>query len=129
MLGAGPPQGDGQAGRVEDGGGVVADEPLELGGERGAAQLVEHLSSLRPNSSGRTRLTITAASSTEVSLATRPASSMVSLTGISSGVVTMTRPVVAGSERMSRIQSVWERMSPTFTRSLMAWGAASCPTM
>ena len=54
---------------------------------------------------------------------------MVSLTGISSGVVTMTSPVWAGSERMSSIQSVWERISPTRTSSLMAWGAASWPTM
>ncbi len=87
------------------------------------------VSSLRPNNSGSTRFTITAASSTEVSVATFPANSMVSLTGISSGVVTITRPVVAGSERISRIQSVCERISPTLTRSLMAWGAASCPTM
>ena len=30
---------------------------------------------------------------------------------------------------MSSIQSVWERISPTLTRLLMAWGAASWPTM
>ncbi len=86
-------------------------------------------SSLRPNSSGRTRFTITVARSTDVSFETRPASSMVSLTGISSGVVTMTRPVVAGSDRISTSQSVCDRMRPTFTRSLMAWGADSWPTM
>ena len=86
-------------------------------------------SSPRPNSSGSTRLTTTADSRTVVSAATRSASSRVSDTGISSGVVTATRPVRRGSERMSSIQSVWSRISPTFTRSLMAWGAASWPMM
>ena len=66
---------------------------------------------------------------TVVSSRTRPASSMVSLTGISSGVHTASRPVVAGSDSISSIQSVCERISPTLTSSLMAWGAASWPTM
>ena len=35
------------------------------------------------------------------------------MTGISSGVATTTAPVVAGSVRMSIIQSVWSRTSPT----------------
>ena len=58
----------------------------------------------------------------------RPTSSMVSLTGISSGADTMTAPVIAGSDSISTIQSVWSRTRPTFTSSLMAWGAASCAT-
>ena len=74
-------------------------------------------------------MTTTADSCTVVSSRTRVASSMVSLTGISSGVHTATRPVWCRSERISSIQSVWERMSPTLTRSLMACGAANCPTM
>ena len=64
-----------------------------------------------------------------VSVRTLSASSIVSLTGISSGVHTATSPVVCGSDRISSIQSVWERMSPTLTRLLMAWGAASRPMM
>ncbi len=72
---------------------------------------------------------MTADMRTVVSSRTRWTSSSVSLTGISSGVHTATRPVWRGSERMSSIQSVWLRMRPTLTRSLMAWGAASCPTM
>ena len=36
MPGAGPAQGDGQAGRVEHGRGVDLHEPLELGGHRRA---------------------------------------------------------------------------------------------
>ena len=59
----------------------------------------------------------------------RSSSSMVSLTGISSAVVTMTTPVWAGSSRMSSIHLVWSRTRPTWTRSLMACGAASWPTM
>ena len=74
-------------------------------------------------------MTTTADMRTVVSSRTRCASSRVSLTGISSGVHTATRPVWRGSERMSSIQSVWLRMRPTLTRSLMAWGAASWPTM
>ena len=74
-------------------------------------------------------MTTTADSCTVVSSLTRSASSMVSLTGISSGVHTATRPVVCGSERISSSQSVWERMRPTLTRLLMAWGAASRLTM
>ena len=53
-------------------------------------------SSPRPNSSGSTRLTTTAARSTPVSSSRRPASSMVSVTGISSGVVTMSTPGAGG---------------------------------
>ena len=64
-----------------------------------------------------------------VSALIRPASSMVSLTGISSGVHTATRPVVRESDRISSIQSVCDRIRPTFTRLLMACGAASWPTM
>ena len=74
-------------------------------------------------------MTTTADMRTVVSSRTRFASSSVSLTGISSGVHTATSPVWRGSERMSSIQSVWLRISPTLTRSLMAWGAASWPMM
>ena len=66
---------------------------------------------------------------TVVSSRTLATSSRVSLTGISSGVQTATRPVWRSSERISSIQSVWPRISPTLTRSLMAWGAASWPMM
>ena len=86
-------------------------------------------SSWRPKSSGSTRFTTTADSCTVVSSRTRSASSMVSFTGISSGVHTAARPVWLGSERICSIQSVCERMRPTFTNSLMACGAASCPMM
>ncbi len=86
-------------------------------------------SSWRPKSSGSTRFTTTADSCTVVSSRTLAANSMVSLTGISSGVHTATRPVVWRSERMSSNQSVWDRMSPTLTRLLMVWGAASRLTM
>ena len=34
-----------------------------------------------------------------------------------------------GSERISSSQSVWDRIRPTLTRLLMAWGAASWPMM
>ena len=70
-----------------------------------------------------------AARSTLVSSRTRPDSSTVSLTGISSGVVTITSPVVTGSLRMSMSQPVCWRTRPTFTSSLMACGAASWPMM
>ena len=64
-------------------------------------------SSPRPNSSGSTRFTTTAARSTDVLLAVRcRASSIASVTGISAGFVTMTTPVRAGSFRMSSIQRV-----------------------
>ena len=59
-----------------------------------------------------------------VSASRRAISSSVSETGISSGTVTMTTPVWAGSVRMSIIQSVWLRTTPTLTRSLIATGAA-----
>ena len=64
-----------------------------------------------------------AATSTEVSAFTRPSSSIVSVIGISSGVVTITSPVRTGSDRMSIIQSVWSRTSPTWTSSRIALGA------
>ena len=86
-------------------------------------------SSRWPKSSGNTRLTTTADMRTVVSARTRSTSSSVSFTGISSGVHTATSPVWRGSERMSSIQSVWLRIRPTLTRSLMAWGAASSPMM
>ena len=54
---------------------------------------------------------------------------MVSVTGISSGVHTASSPVMVGSDSMSSIQSVCDRISPTRTSPLTAWGAASCPTM
>ena len=53
---------------------------------------------------------------------------MVSVTGISSGVATTTRPVRTGSERIASIQSVCERMRPTWTSVLIACGAARWPT-
>ena len=72
MPGARAPQGDRQAGRVEDGGGVVpAPSLLSSADTPGRHSSLKTSSSLRPNSSGSTRLTITAASSTEVSSATR----------------------------------------------------------
>ncbi len=95
----------------------------------GAPRASKTRSSWRPKSSGRTRLTTTAESSTVVSSRTRSASSIVSVTGISSGVHTTTSPVVCGSDSRSTIQSVCERMSPTLTRLLMAWGADSRPMM
>ena len=95
----------------------------------GARSCSKISSSRCPKSSGRTRLTTTADMRTVVSSRTLVASSSVSLTGISSGVQTATRPVWRSSERMSSIQSVWLRISPTLTRSLMACGAASCPMM
>ena len=55
-------------------------------GARARAARSNTSSSPRPNSSGSTRFTTTAARSTLVSCAMRPASSIVSLTGISSGV-------------------------------------------
>ena len=64
-----------------------------------------------------------------VSSLTRVASSMVSVTGISSGVQTASSPVIAGSDSISSIQSVWLRISPTLTSPFTACGAASCPTM
>ena len=54
---------------------------------------------------------------------------MVSVTGISSGVHTASRPVMAGSDSISSIQSVWLRIIPTRTRPFTAWEAASWPTM
>jgi hypothetical protein len=86
-------------------------------------------SSRWPKSSGSTRLTTTADSRTVVSSFTSGHQLEVSFTGISSGVVTATRPVFWASERMSSIQSVWLRIRPTLTRSLMACGAASWPMM
>ena len=74
-------------------------------------------------------MTTTADMRTVVSSRTRVDNSSVSLTGISSGVHTAINPVWRGSERMSSIQSVWLRISPTLTRSLIAWGAASWPMM
>ena len=84
-------------------------------------------SSRRPNSSGSTLLTITPARNTSVSVRNRSASSMVSLTGISSGAETMTAAVMAGSLNMSTIHPVWSRTRPTLTSSLIACGAASWP--
>src|SRR5262245_8893828 len=95
----------------------------------GARRRSNTSSSARPNSSGSTRLTTTAVSSTFVSACTRPASSMVSTTGISSVVVTITRPVTSGSSRMARIHRVWSLTTPTCTSSWIVCGAASCPTM
>ena len=74
-------------------------------------------------------MTTTPASSTVVSSRTRVASSMVSVTGISSGVHTASSPVMAGSDSISSIQSVWLRIRPTLTSPLTACGAASWPTM
>ena len=51
------------------------------------------------------------------------------MTGISSGVVTTTMPVRAGSSRMSSIQRVWSRTMPTWTSSLITRGAATWATM
>ena len=79
--------------------------------------------------SGGVGKTTTAARSTTVSSARRSASSIVSWTGISSGAETMTTPVCSGSPRMSIIHPVWSRTRPTWTSSLIACGAASCPTM
>ncbi|CAB4866490.1 unannotated protein [freshwater metagenome] len=85
-------------------------------------------SSARVKSSGRTRLTNTAPSGTSSSLRARPTKSIVSLTGISSGVVTTLRAVIAGSARRSVIHSVCERIGPTLTKSFMASGAPNCAT-
>ena len=103
-----------------------SDSTRSASGSRSCSKIS---SSRWPKSSGRTRLTTTAEVRTVVSSRTRVTSSSVSVTGISSGVQTATSPVWRSSERMSSIQSVWLRISPTLTRSLMAWGAASCPTM
>ena len=72
---------------------------------------------------------MTAARSTSVSARSRPDSSIVSLTGISSGAATMTTPVLAGSSSTSSIHDVWLRTRPTDTSSLIPLGAASWPTM
>ncbi len=125
-----PPHGDGEAGRLEHGRhGAHRPAPTACARPPAGAAARRSPPRARPKSSGRTRLTTTADMRTVVSSRTRCSSSRVSLTGISSGVHTATRPVWRGSERMSSIQSVWLRISPTLTRSLMACGAASWPMM
>ncbi len=72
---------------------------------------------------------MTAPSGTESSARARPTSSIVSLTGISSGVATTLRLVTEGSESSSTIQSVCSRTMPTETSSWIARGASSWPMM
>ena len=83
----------------------------------------------RSNSAGSTRLATTADGVTPVSRSRRSSSSIVSDTGISSGVVTTTSPVTAGSSRMSVIHLVCSRTRPTLTSSLITRGAAIWATM
>ena len=126
---AGAAQRDGQPGRLEHGGHVAAG-PLgqhPLGVQR--AQLLEDLLLALAEQLGQDAVDDDGRMRTVVSSRTLVTSSRVSLTGISSGVHTATSPVWRGSERISSIQSVWLRISPTLTRSLMAWGAASWPMM
>ena len=86
-------------------------------------------SSARVNGSGRTRFTITDPNGTSSSARARCTSPMVSLTGISSGVVTTCSAVVAGSESSSTIHSVCWRTGPTCTSPWMARGESSWETM
>ena len=78
----------------------------------GARSASNTSSSAWVNSSGSTRFTITTPSGTLSSSRARPTSSIVSLTGISSGDVTTLSAVSAGSESSSTIQSVWLRTGP-----------------
>ena len=83
----------------------------------------------RPNSSGSTRFTTTA-DRRDRGLGGHPVGQLERLGHRHLlGRGHRHQPGAAGSERMSSIQSVWVRIRPTFTRSLMAWGAASWPTM
>ena len=93
----------------------------------GSAMRSKTASSARPKSSGSTRLAITAAKSMSVSDPSRSTSSSVSFTGISSGVATITTPVVAGSFSNSIIHWVCCRTTPTLTSSAMATGAKLVP--
>jgi hypothetical protein len=94
----------------------------------GSRSVSKTASSARLNSSGRTRLTTMIPRGTSSSDRTRSTSWIVSATGISSGVTTTFRAVMAGSSRISPIQPVWVRMGPTVTSSPMASGAPSCAT-
>ena len=95
----------------------------------GAAQLLEDLLLALAEELGQDAVDDDGRHAHRRLLADPVTSSSVSFTGISSGVHTATSPVWRASERMSSIQSVWLRISPTLTRSLMACGAASCPMM
>ena len=87
-------------------------------------------SSLWVNSSGSTRFTITAQpSGASTSARSRATSSMVSATGISSGVVTMFTAVTAGSAIRSATQRVCSRSGPTSMSSWIASAAPSWATM
>ena len=125
MCRAGPAHGDGQPGRLEHRTGITAHQGIELGQGIADVSASKTASSWRPNNSGNTRFTITPASCTVVSSRTLTANSIVSVTGISSGVHTARRPVIAGSDNISSIHSVWVRISPTLTSPLTACGAAS----
>ena len=90
VLGAAAAQRDGQLGGIEHLGRTRAGARAR--GRRpasGARRRSNTSSSARPNSSGSTRFTTMAARSTLVDSGRRPASSIVSATGISSGVVTI----------------------------------------
>ena len=75
------------------------------------------------------RLATIADGVTPVSRSRRARRSSVSVTGISSGVVTTTSPVRAGSSRIFVIQVVCSRTMPTWTSSRMTRGAAIWATM
>ena len=83
----------------------------------------------RSNRAGRTRLATIADGATPVSRSRRARRSIVSVTGISSGVVTTTSPVRAGSSRISVIHAVCSRTMPTWTSSRITRGAPIWATM
>ena len=102
---------------VAPGARVLARAPPSAPASRSASNTA---SSAWVKSSGSTRFTITTPSGTSSSCRARATSSMVSLTGISSGDVTTLSAVSAGSESSSTIQSVWLRIGPTCTSSWIA---------
>jgi len=122
-------QGDGQTGRVEDGRGSPWTSFLSFGGQRRPAQLVEHrLLRCARTARGAPGSRMTPPLDRNVSVATFPANSMVSLTGISSGVVTITRPS-SEDRRECRGSSPSGSGSGHLDEVVDRLGRASCPTM
>ncbi len=130
-VGAGAPHGHGQAGRVEDRAGVAA-RPARRGSPTasGPAQRVEDLLLAAAEELGQHPVDHHGGQ-LDRGLLPHPLGQLDGLVDrhlLGRG----TRPPGRsgrGSERMSSIQSVWLRIRPTLTRSLMACGAASWPTM